>query len=118
MKNTNKSSTRYYSDLQEKSVCKLLNAKQQVNSGAGLFNKGDCVNNDASLLIECKTSMSKKTSFSIKKEWLKTLKEEMFTQRKSNSCLAFNFEPNGENYFIINETLMKFLCDKLIEENS
>ena len=59
----NKESTRYYSDLHEKSVCKAINAKQQSNSGAGLFNKGDVVNKEASLLVECKTCESEKKSF-------------------------------------------------------
>ena len=41
--NKNQESTRYYSDKQEKSVCKSLNGKQVSNSGAGLFKKGDVV---------------------------------------------------------------------------
>lgn len=108
--------TRYYSDIQEKSVCKLLNAYQQSNSGAGLFRKGDCVQKEALLLIECKTCMTDKESISIKKEWITKNKEERFTQRLSNSCVAFNFGPNQPNYFIIDEKLMKFLVEKLIEE--
>lgn len=66
--NKNKESTRYYSDLHEKSVCRALGATQQSNSGASIFNKGDCIQKDASLLIECKTTMKEKTSVSIKKE--------------------------------------------------
>ena len=58
--NKNQNSTRYFSDMQEKAVCKVLGAKQQPNSGAGHWRKGDLVINDASLLIECKTSMSEK----------------------------------------------------------
>ena len=104
--NKNKESTRYYSDAHEKSVCKELHAVQQSNSGAGLWRKGDCINNDASLLIECKCSMSEKTSFSIKKEWIEKNKEEAFSQRLSNSCIAFNFEPGGDNYYVINSKLM------------
>ena len=33
----NKESTRYYSDLQEKAVCKEIGATQVINSGAGKF---------------------------------------------------------------------------------
>lgn len=113
-----KGTTRYYSDLQEKYVCKLLSSYQQSNSGAGKFRKGDCVNKNASLLIECKTVMTPKSSVSIKKEWIDKNKEEKFTQRLSNSCIAFNFEPNGDNYFVINEKLMKYLVEKLEEDNS
>lgn len=112
----NKTSTRAYSDAQEKSVCKALNAIQQSNSGAGLFSKGDCVNKEASLLIECKTVMKEKESISIKKEWLTKNKEEAFSQRLSNNCLAFNFGPNEDNYYIISEKLMKYLVSKLEEE--
>ena len=61
-------STRAAADIHEKSVCKALGASQQSNSGAGLFQKGDLVQKEASLLIECKTCMTEKNSFSIKKE--------------------------------------------------
>lgn len=111
--NKNKNSTRYYSNIHEESVCKALNATKQSNSGAGLFSKGDCINKEASLLIECKTLMNNKDSFSIKKDWLIKNKEEAFSQRLSNNTLAFNFGPNEENYYIINEKLMKYLVDKL-----
>lgn len=112
----NKKSTRYFSDIQEKSVCRLLDAVQQSNSGAGKFSKGDCVQKEASMLIECKTVMTDKDSFSIKKDWITKNKEERFTQRLSNSCIAFNFGPGQPNYFIIDEKLMRFLVDKLSEE--
>lgn len=112
-----KESTRYYSDIQEKSVCKLLGATQVSNSGAGHFRKGDVVHRGASLLIECKTVVSDKESISIKKEWIEKNKEERFTQRLSDGCIAVNFGPNQPNYFIIDEKLMKFLTEKLGEEN-
>ena len=111
-------STRYYSDIQEKDVCKKMNATQQPNSGASRFRKGDCVNYNASLLLECKTVTKEKDSFSIKKDWIIKNREEAFTQRVFNGCIAFNFGPNQENYFVIDEKLMKFLVEKLEEENS
>lgn len=111
----NKESTRYFSDLQEKSVCKDLGAEQVVNSGAGKFRKGDVVHKASSTLIECKTCTSDKDSFSIKKEWIKKNKEEKFSQRLSNSCIAFNFGPGQENYYVIDSNLMKFLIEKLEE---
>ena len=113
----NKESTRAFSDAQEKDVCRKLHATQQPNSGASLFRKGDCINYDASLLIECKTCMQDKESFSIKKSWIDKNREEAFTQRVFDGCIAFNFGPNKENYFVINEKLMKFLVEKLEEEN-
>ena len=113
----NKESTRYFSDKQEKDVCRKLNATQQPNSGASLFRKGDVINYDASLLIECKTCMQDKDSFSIKRAWIDKNKEEAFTQRVFDGCIAFNFGPDKPNYFVINEKLMKFLVEKLTEDN-
>lgn len=110
-------STREFSDKHEKSVCKLLKAEQVRNSGAGKFKKGDCVQKDASLLIECKTVMTDKTSISIRKDWILKNKEESFENRLDNSCIAFNFGPDQDSYFIIDSRLMKFLVDKLTEEN-
>lgn len=112
----NKESTRYYSTNHEESICKALGAKRQSNSGAGRFRKGDVIQDEASMLIEAKTTMSSKNSFSIKKEWIDKNKEEAFLIRKSNSCICFNFEPDGDNYYVINEKLMKFLIEKLSEE--
>lgn len=112
----NKDATRYYSDMQEKAVCKLLGAKQTANSGAGKWKKGDCIQEPASLLIECKTVVTEKESFSIKKDWISKNKEEAFANRLSNQTIAFNFGPGQENYFVINEKLMKYLVEKLAEE--
>lgn len=109
-------STRDFSNQHELSVCKALEGRQQSNSGAGLFNKGDVVIPKASLLIECKTSMKEKDSVSIKKEWLVKNKEESFLIRKNHNCLCFNFGPETDNYYVISEKLMKLLVDKLTEE--
>lgn len=114
MANKNKESTRYFSDKHEKSVCKALGAKQQSNSGAGNFSKGDVITD--SFLIECKCCMSEKQSVSIKKDWIDKNREEAFSIRKDNSAICFNFEPDGNNYYVINEKLMKYLVES-IESN-
>ena len=111
----NKESTRYYSSRHEDSICKALGAAKQSNSGAGNFKKGDVVHNEASMLIEAKTTMSPKQSVSIKKDWIDKNKKEAFLIRKSNSCVCFNFEPDGDNYYVIDEKLMQFLIKKLVE---
>lgn len=116
MKDSN--STRSYSTKHEESVCKALGAWRQPNSGAGHWRKGDVVVKDASLLIECKCCMSPKDSVSIKKEWIAKNKEETWGQRLSNSSICFNFEPDGANYYVIDEKLMKFLTEKLAEEEN
>ena len=112
-----KKPTRFYSKAQEDYISDLLDATRQPNSGAGHFRKGDVIKYDASLLIECKTPTSEKDSFSIKKEWIEKNKEEAFSQRVFDGCIAFAFEPSGKNYFVIDEKLMKFLVEKLTEEN-
>lgn len=112
---TNKESTRYYSDRHEKSVCKALNAVQQPNSGAGRWKKGDVVLEPASLLFECKCSMKPRDSVSIKKDWIKKNHSESFFNRLDNTALCFNFEPNGDNYYVIDERLMQVLCEALEE---
>ena len=62
-------STREASTRQEKAIAKSLGAKRTPNSGAGKFSKGDLyINNE--WMIEAKTCMQPKSSFSIKKSWL------------------------------------------------
>ncbi len=116
MATKNKEATRYYSFQHEQSISKALGAKVQSNSGAGLWNKGDLVHEGASMLIEAKCCMSEKQSVSVKREWVEKNKEEGFAIRKENQAVCINFEPNGNNYYLINEKLMKFLVEKLEEE--
>lgn len=106
----NKSCTRYFSDKQEKHVAKTLGGKQNVNSGATKWIKGDVQIND--ILIECKTVMTAKNSYSIKKDILQKLNNEAFSMGKSHIALAFNFEPNGECFYVINERFFKELLEK------
>lgn len=112
----NKESTRYFSTNHEQSICKALGGHRQPNSGAAKFNKGDIVVDSANILIEAKTTMTDKESFSVKKDWFIKNKAEAFAIRKANQAVCFNFGPNQENYYIINEKLMRFLVEKLGEE--
>lgn len=107
--------TRKYSSLQEKQVAKLTGGKKHVNSGATTFIKGDV--STENILIECKTSLSSKTSFSIKKEWLEKTKKEAFAMNKDYFSLAFNFGPKEENYFIINEHFFKNMLLLMEDQN-
>ena len=118
MTNKNTESTRYWSDIQEKSVCKKLDCIQTSNSGAGKFDKSDVYSKDASLSIECKTSMTDKDSFSIKKEWFIKHKQEAYSTGFQNTAIAIRFGPTQEDYYIIDEAMMRFLVDKLIEDNA
>ena len=106
--------TRFYSSKQEKQVAKAVGGKKVANSGATAFNKGDVTTD--SFLVECKTCMTEKKSFSIKKEWLEKNKEEAFEMGKSYSVLAFNFGPDTDNYYVIDERLFRILKEHLEEE--
>ena len=117
-KTKNKNSTRYYSNNQESSVAKALGGVKTPNSGASDFIKGVVRVTEASLLIECKTCLKEKNSFSIKKEWLDKNDYEARISRLSNNMVAFNFGPDTPNYYIINEKLCKYLIDKLKEDLS
>ena len=112
----NSTSTKYFSSRQEDYIANLLSGKVQAGSGAPAFCAGDILLDD--WLIECKTSMKPKSSFSIKKEWLEKNKEAAFRNRLRNACLCFNFKPNGENYYVIDEKLMKTLMESIYYENS
>lgn len=110
-------STREFSSKQEHYIAKLLGGDRTPNSGAGRFSPGDVQVPSADMLVECKTSMSEKSSFSIKADWITKNKEEAHSNRFSNSCIAFNFGPDKPNYFVIDEKLMRFLVEKLSEES-
>lgn len=106
--------TRFYSNKQEKAVAKAVGGKKVANSGATAFNKGDVTTDN--ILIECKTCVENKKSFSIKKEWLEKNKEEAFEMGKSYSALAFNFGPDTDNYYVIDEKLFKILKEVIDNE--
>ena len=97
--------TRFFSNRQEKAVAKVIKGKQVSNSGATAFNKGDVSNDD--WLIECKTSVTEKQSFSIKRYWLRKNKEEAFAMGKEYNALCFDFGDNGNRYYVIDEKTFK-----------
>lgn len=101
--------TRFYSNRQEKAVAKTLNGQQVANSGATAFSKGDVTTDD--WLIECKTAMSEKKSFSIKKDWLEKNKEEAFAMGKEYNALVFDFGDTGTRYYVIDEQTFKELTE-------
>lgn len=103
--------SRFYSNKQEKNVAKAVKGRKTANSGATNFSKGDVVTN--LFLIECKTCMSDKQSISFKKEWIDKNKQEAFAMNKPYNAVAFNFGPNSENYYVIDERLFKTLNDYL-----
>lgn len=57
------------------------------------------------MLLECKTKTSPSESISIKKEWLVKNESERVFMGKKYSAIAFNFGPDENNYYIIDEFL-------------
>lgn len=106
--------TRFYSKNQENTVAKAVGGKRTANSGATPFSKGD-IRTDK-FLLECKTCVTEKKSFAIKKEWIDKNKEEAFAMNKPYSAIVFNFGPDTENHYIINEKLFKRLQALLEDE--
>ena len=105
----NKNSTRAYSDKQETSIAKLLNGNKVIGSGSPHFCAGDV--KTKTFLIEAKTSMTPKQSFSIKKDWLDKLERERMDLQMPYSALAFQFEPDGTNYFVVKDSLFKDMME-------
>ena len=114
-RNNSMKPTRWYSNRQEKQVAKTVGGRTVPNSGAIKFGAGD-VTTDL-FLLECKTCMTDKASFSVKEEWLIKNQEEAFAVGKDYSALAFNFGPDKPNYYIIDEKMFKKLNKLLEAEN-
>ena len=95
--------TRYYSKKQEETVAKAVGGRRSKNSGATMFDKSDVSTDKFNL--ECKTKTSHSESISIKKEWFAKNKEEALFMGKPYSAVVFNFGPDEENHYIIDEYL-------------
>lgn len=93
--------TRFYSTKQEKAVAKMTGGRQVSNSGATAFAKGDVVTDN--WLIECKTSVQAKASFSIRREWLQKNREEAFAMNRPYNALCFDFGNGSNRYYVIDE---------------
>lgn len=112
------SSTRECASIQERRIAAKLGGMANSSSGSGKFNKSDVSLKGADILIECKTAVSPKESFSIKKDWIEKLKQETYSMGYSNGVLAFNFfYEDRQDYYVIDDKLMRFLVEKLREEN-
>lgn len=108
--------SRQASDIQEIKLANDYNGKRTPNSGGTKFSGGDVVLGDISLLIEAKTSMTPKESFSIKQDWLDKMKEQSFEQGLTRSTLAFRFAPKGTDYFILTRSEFEEYIDFLRKE--
>ena len=100
--------TRFYSNRQEKAVAKALGGRQQPNSGATAFYKGDIITDN--FLMEAKTKIGACKSFTIQREWLDKIAEEAFAMNKRYSALVFDFGDDSTRYYVIDEkTFIKLM---------
>lgn len=90
---------------QEERIAKLFSGKRTPQSGGGKFILGDVLSKD--FLIECKTSVTVKDSYSVKKEVLKKADEQRREMGKPFYALAFSFG-DEEDFFVINKRAMKY----------
>lgn len=99
---------------QEERVAKLFRGKRTPQSGGGKFAKGDVLTESdyGSFLIECKTSITPKPSYSVKKEILQKADEERREMDKDFYALAFTFG-DEEDYFVLNKKAMAYLLSNL-----
>lgn len=105
--------TRFYSSRQEKQVAKAVGGRKTANSGATAFVKGDVLADD--WLLECKTVTESRQSMSVKKDWIDKNREEAFQMGKHHSAVVIQFEPDGENHYIISEKDFKYLMEAYSE---
>lgn len=111
-KSTEIKPTRYFSDKQEKTVSKATGGSQTSNSGATDFGgKGDVLTTQ--FLLECKTKMSHSNTISLRKEWFEKNKQEAAFMGKPYTALVFNFGPDEDNHYVIDEWLFQELLEYL-----
>ena len=105
--------TRFYSSKQEKAVARVIGGKQVSNSGATAFSKGDVTTEN--WCIECKTCTTAKASFAIQREWLIKNREEAFSMGKSYNALCFDYGPDTNRYYVVDEKTFLKMKEALSE---
>lgn len=88
---------------QEERVARLFNGKRTPQSGGGRFVLGDVLAED--FFVECKTSVTVKDSYSVKREILNKADEQRREMGKEFYVLAFSFG-DGEDFFVLNKKAM------------
>ena len=103
--------TRVYSKKQETTIAKATGGQCTPNSGATIWSKGDVLTEQ--FLLEAKTKTTHSGSIKINKEWFEKNKQEMAFMGKPYSAIVFNFGPEEENHYIIDEYLFLELLEYL-----
>lgn len=102
---------------QEERVAKIFNGKRTPQSGGGKWRKGDILtdNENCSFLVECKTSVTQKPSYSISRKVLEKSDEERREMGKDFYALAFTFG-DEEDFFVLNKKAMKYLLSNIPQD--
>lgn len=103
--------TRHFSKLQEATVAKAVGGVRTPNSGATPWAKSDVLTE--LFTIECKTKTTPSKSITLKEEWFQKQKEEAIFMGRPYSAIVFNFGPDEENHYIIDEYLFLELIEHL-----
>ena len=74
-----------------------------------MFQKGDILTDN--WLLECKTCTKHQKQFTIKKDWIEKNKHESLFMNKDYSAIVFNFGPDENNYYVIDELTFKELLE-------
>lgn len=106
---------KWASDKQEKEIAQFLRGRVQPASGGTAFGGGDV--HTQSFLIEAKTCTYERNVMQIHHDWLVKLKKQAYEQRKPFSALAIRFDPDGEDFYVVDHRLMKKLVEHLEEEH-
>jgi hypothetical protein len=96
-------------------IAKKLGGAVQPNSGATAVRKGDVVVPESSMLIECKTSMKNKETFSVKRTVLDGIENEAFAMGNHGWALAFDFGPDTPTHYVVSEAMFMELLEHLRE---
>ena len=108
---SNKKPTRYYSKKQETKIANETGGSRTPNSGATAWSKGDVLTEQ--FLLEAKTKTTHSDTITIRKEWFTKNTQEAVFMGKPYSALVFNFGPDEENYYVIDEYLFQELLEYL-----
>jgi len=90
---------------QEERIAKLFKGSRTPQSGGGKWKLGDI--HTADWLIECKTTVEPKLTYSIKKTVLDKAKQEAQAMGKKSAILAFTLGENFNDYFVVDTTFIK-----------
>lgn len=96
---------------QEERVAKLFGGRRTPQSGGGKWTKGDVLSEN--FLVECKTTVSTKTSYSVSKGVLEKANMERMEMGKDFYALAFTFG-DEKDFFVLDKKAMEYLllCEK------